>query len=128
MFLPVFLVSAPKSRSVYIGPRSTVHLSGPHNKYPTLIPCIFIPTNETWMRVLKAGVVFKVVVFRTLCCVVARIALPADCCCCWSICSAPRREPGWMLSETSEKRAKNCILNGTLQLFFGSWCMEMLTK
>ena len=28
----------------------------------------------------------------------------------------------------SETRAKNCILNGTLQLFFGSWCMERLVK
>ena len=28
----------------------------------------------------------------------------------------------------SEKRAKFCILNGTLQLFFGSRCMEMLIK
>ena len=37
-----------KGRSVCIGPRSTIHLSGPHNKYPTFIPCIFVPTNETW--------------------------------------------------------------------------------
>ena len=28
--LSVFFVAAPKSRSVYIGPRSTIHLSGPH--------------------------------------------------------------------------------------------------
>ena len=48
--LSVFFVAAPRSRSVYIGPISTIHLSGPHNKYPTLIPCIFIPTNETWMH------------------------------------------------------------------------------
>ena len=35
---------------------------------------------------LKVGVIIKVVVFRTLCCVVARIALATDCCfCCWSI-------------------------------------------
>ena len=47
--LSVFFVGAPKSRSVYIGPRSTIHLSGPHNKYPTLIPRIFVLTNETWM-------------------------------------------------------------------------------
>ena len=68
---------------------------------------------------LKVGVIIKVLVFRTLCCVVARIALATDCCC-WSTRSAPRRERGWMLSETSEKRAKKRILNGTLQLFFGS--------
>ena len=49
-FVPVFFVAAPKSRAVYIGARSTIHLAGPHNKYPTLIPCIFIPTNETWMQ------------------------------------------------------------------------------
>ena len=36
-------------RILYIGSRSTIHLSGPHNKYRTLFPCIFIPTNETWM-------------------------------------------------------------------------------
>ena len=53
----------------------------------------------------KVGVIIKVVVFRTICCVVARIALATDCCC-WSIRSAPRRERGWMLSETSEKRTK----------------------
>ena len=62
----------------------------------------------------KVGVIIKVVVFRTLCCVVARIALATDCCC-WSIRSARRRERGWMLSETSEKRAKKYILNGTLR-------------
>ena len=28
----------------------------------------------------------------------------------------------------SEKRAKFCILNGTLPLFFGSWCMERVIK
>ena len=54
----------------------------------------------------KVGVIIKVVVCRTLSCVVARIALATDCCC-WSIRSACRRERGWMLSETSEKRAKN---------------------
>ena len=66
---------------------------------------------------LKVGVIIKVtvVVIRTLCCVVATIALPTDCCCCWSIRSAPRRKRKWMLSETSEKRAKVCILNDTLQ-------------
>ena len=69
---------------------------------------------------LKVGVIIKAVVFPTLRCVVASIALATDCCRCWSIRSAPRRERGWMLSETSEKRAKICILNGTLQLFFGS--------
>ena len=123
--LSVFFVAAPKSRSVYSGPRSTIHFSGPHNKYLTLIPCIFIPANETWM--LKVGVVIKLVVFRTLCCVVARIALATDYCCCLSIRSAPRRrERRCVLSKTSEKRAKKCFLNGTLQLFFGSWCMERL--
>ena len=38
----------------------------------------------------------------------------------WSIRSASRREREWMLSEISDKRAKKCILNGTLQLFLGS--------
>ena len=76
----------------------------------------------------KVGVIIKVAVFRTLCCVGARIALATGCCCCWSIRSAPRRERGWMLRETSEKRAKICILNGILQLLFGSWCMERLMK
>ena len=33
--------------------------------------------------------------------------------------SAPRRERGWGLSETSEKCANFCMLNGTLQLLFG---------
>ena len=32
--LSVFFVAAPKSRSVYIGPRSTIHLSGPHKNIP----------------------------------------------------------------------------------------------
>ena len=65
---------------------------------------------------LKKGVTIKVVVvFRALCCVVATIALATGCCCCWSIRSAPRRERGWILSVTIEKRAKKCILNGTLQ-------------
>ena len=77
---------------------------------------------------LNGGVITKVVVFGTLCCVVARIALAVDCFGCWSVRSAPRRERGLMLSETSEKREKTCILNGTLQLFFGSRCMERLIK
>ena len=35
---------------------------------------------------LKVGVIIKIVVFRTLCCMDARIALATDCCyCCWSI-------------------------------------------
>ena len=33
---------------------------------------------------LKVGVIIKVVVFRTLRCVVPRIALATDCCC-WSV-------------------------------------------
>ena len=33
---------------------------------------------------LKVGVIIEVVVFRTRCCVVARIALATDCCCWWS--------------------------------------------
>ena len=82
------------------------------------------PHKRNVDALLKVGGIIKVliVVFRTLRCVVARIALATDCCCCyWSIRSArQRRERGWMLSETSEKRAKLCILNGTLQLFFGS--------
>ena len=45
-----------------------------------------------------------------------RLQRPSPC----LIRSAPRRERGWMLSETIEKRAKNCILNSTLQFFFGS--------
>ena len=32
--LSVSFVAAPKSRSVYIGPRSTIHLSGPHKNMP----------------------------------------------------------------------------------------------
>ena len=76
--------------------------------------------NLDALLLLKVGVIIKALVFRTLCCVVARIALATECCCCWSIRSAPRREREWMLSETSEKRAKKCILNGTIQLLFGS--------
>ena len=79
----------------------------------------FYPHKRNGDALLKVGVIIKVVVFRTLRYVVARIALATDCCCCWSIHSATRRERGWMLSETSEKRAKKRILNGTLQLFFG---------
>ena len=77
------------------------------------------PHKRNVDALLKVGVIIKVVVFRTLCCVVASIVLAIDCCCCRSIRSAPRRERGWMLSETSEKRANVCVLNGTLQLFFG---------
>ena len=84
------------------------------------------PHKRNLDALLKVGVIIKVLVFRTLCYVVATIALATDCCC--SIRQAPRRERGWMLSETSEKRAKKCILNGTVQLFFGSSCMERLIK
>ena len=38
----------------------------------------------------------------------------------WLIRSAPRRERGWGLSETSEKCSIFCLLNGTLQLLLGS--------
>ena len=80
------------------------------------------PHKRNVDALLKVGVIIKVVVFRTLCFVAARIALATDCCC-WSIRSPPRRERGWMLSETSEKRAKFCILNGTLhtRFPFGRW-------
>ena len=82
---------------------------------PRFLPSIFIAhrvqqshCSSIFHRVsLKGSVIIKEFVFRALCCVVARIALATDCCsCCWSIRSAPRRERGWMLSETSEKRAK----------------------
>ena len=42
-----FIASSKKSRSAHSDPRSTIHLSGPHSKYHTPIPCIFISTNET---------------------------------------------------------------------------------
>ena len=46
----------------------------------------FYPHKQKVDALLKVGVIIKVVVFRTLCCVVARIALATDCCCCsWSI-------------------------------------------
>ena len=45
----------------------------------------FYPHKRNVDALLKLGVIVKVVVFRTLCCVVARIALATDCCCCWSI-------------------------------------------
>ena len=118
--LSVFLVAAPRSRSVYTGPISTINLSGPHNKYPALISMYMYPHKRNADALPKVGVIIKVVVFRTLCCVVARIALATDCCCFWSIRSSPRCERGWMLSGTSEKRARKCILNGTPQLFSGS--------
>ncbi len=72
----------------------------------------------------------EVEVFRTLAFVVATIALAinTDCCCCWSIREAPKRVRAWMLSETSEKRAKECILNGTLKSFFACWCIEVDKK
>ena len=81
--MSVFFIAAPKSRSEYIGPRSTIHRSGPHDKYPTLIPCIY-SHKQNLDALLKVGVIIKVVVFRALYCVVARIALGTDCCC-WSI-------------------------------------------
>ena len=83
----VFFIATPKSRFAYIGPRSTTHLSGPHTKYPTLIPCIFIyPHKRNVDALLKVGVIIKGVVFRTLCWVVARIALATGYYyCCWSI-------------------------------------------
>ena len=91
----------------------SIFLSRPHNKCHTLISHIYIYLHKRNVdALLKVGVIIKVVVFRTLCYVVARTALATDFCCCGSIRSAPRRERGWMLSETSEKRAKKCILNG----------------
>ena len=65
------------------------------------------PHKRNLDALLKVGVIIKVLVFRMLCCVVARIALASDCRLCRSIRSASRRERGWMLSETSEKGAKN---------------------
>ena len=51
---------------------------------------MFIYSHERNVdALLKVGVIIKVVVFRTLCCVVARIALATECCC-WPIRSAPR--------------------------------------
>ena len=51
-----------------------------------------------------------------------RLQRPSPC----LIRSPPRRERGWGLSETSEKYTNFDILNGNLQLFFGSLCMERL--
>ena len=80
--LSVFFVAAPKSRSVYIGSRQTIHLSGTHENIPHELD-VYLSRNVD--ALLKVGAIIKVVVFRTLCCVVARIALATDCCCCWSI-------------------------------------------
>ena len=42
------------------------------------------PHNQNVDALIKVGVIIKVVMmFRTLCCVFARIALATDCCCCW---------------------------------------------
>ena len=45
------------------------------------------PHKRSVDALLKLGVIIKVllVLFRTLGCVLARIALATDCCCCWSI-------------------------------------------
>ena len=51
---------------------------------------MYYPHKRHLDALLKVGVIIKVIVFRTLCCVVARITLATDCCCCWSIRSAPR--------------------------------------
>ena len=96
-------------------------------KLPHTNSMYIYPQKRSLDALLKVGVIIKVLVFRTLRCVVARNALDTDCCC-WSIRSAPRRERGWMLSGTSEKRAKICTMSGTLLLFLGSWCMERLIK
>ena len=66
------------------------------------------PHKRNLDALLKVGVIVKLLVFRTLCCVVARIALDTDCCC-WSICSAPRRERGWMLRETETRSAQKYV-------------------
>ena len=52
--LSVFFVAAPKSRPVYIGLRSTIHLSGSHKNIPhefhvdTIISCIAF--FRSWLR------------------------------------------------------------------------------
>ena len=86
------------------------------------------PHKRNVDALLEVGVIIKVVVFRTLCGVIARIALATDCCCCcWSTRPAPRPERGWMLSESSKKGAKKRVLNGTIQFFFGFWCMLLFS-
>ena len=61
------------------------------------------PTNSIYIyphkrnldALLKVGVLIKVLVFRTLSWVVARIALATDCCCCcWSIHRVPEQLVG----------------------------------
>ena len=91
--LSVFFIAALKSRSVHIGPRPTIYLSGlnkiiPHEFHVFLSP----QTKRGCTSKIKVDVIIKVLVFRTLCCVVARIALATEFCCCWSIRSAPRRD------------------------------------
>ena len=72
MFCQFF--SSPLQRVVpYILVHDPSSISGPHNQYPTLIPCY--PPKRNVDALLKVGVIIKVEVFRTLCCVVARIAL-----------------------------------------------------
>ena len=44
------------------------------------------PHKRNVDALLKVGVILKVVVFRTICCVVARIALATECCCCCCCC------------------------------------------
>ena len=127
--LSVVSVAAPKSCSVYICTRSTTHLSGPHENISHEFHVYLSPqtkpgcTSEGWCDYQGIGV------SNALLCGCNNFAvLFLRGCYFWSIRSPPRRDRGWVLSEISEKRAKRCILSGTLHLFLGSWCMERLKK
>ena len=121
-----------------IGLRSTIHLSGPHNKYPTLIPCMYIyPHKRNVDALLKVGVIIIKVadsVSNALLCGCKNCAgyywlllLQVNP---FSTSTWTRMDACWARKarRSAQKNVLRSILNGTLQLFFGSWCMERSIK
>ena len=74
-FVSLFFVAAQKSRSVCIGRRSRIYLSEPRVKISRTNFMYIYPHKRNVDALQMVGVVIKVVVFRTLCRVVARNAL-----------------------------------------------------
>ena len=120
-FCPSF--SSPLQRVVpnFFHPRSTIHLSGPHKNIPHEFHAYLLPQT-------KRGCTSKI-----------RCDYQGSGVSNALLCGCKNCAGYWLLlllvnqfstltwtridGHKREKRAKICILNGTIQLFFGSWCM-----
>ena len=125
--LSVFFVAVSKSRSVYIGPWSMIHLSGPYQNIPNEFHVYLSPQMKSGCTSTRRRGYQGIGFSNALLCGCK------NCAGYWLLFLVnPLNLSTWtrMDAERDKREARKniYILKGTLQLFFGSWCTERLKK